>query len=881
MRRLPGIAIVDVPPPTADGLPVMDVPVFVGFAERGPLDRPVAVEDPGQYAAVFGTAVELVAEAGAATPLRAHLPAAVAGFFAGGGRRCYVVRVAGDAADSARFALTGLRLATRQRVAVGDATLAGPWTLAASDFELRASSPGAWADRDELAVRLSGAALHAGDRVRTGAVLRARKPQPAGQPDAELPTGWLRADAGSTVEALLAAARAADWLWTRDGASLDAAAVASAFGLPNAPRPDADGWLIDRVTVDLALRHPARATLRRDGCALAAGGGDLPWFEPDAVARFDAGDDLASVGWPLAGPALVDAALDLAGADWMLVPAAVTPDFAPWSPARVAAADALARNGLADYRASLFLDPALADPELRGAQLRARADDLRFFGAAPRRLRGLHAALGRDDAVARDATWIAVPDAVHPGWRDTAAPPPRAGTLLPTPDPVCTCDDLPAFADCVQPPKRPQPPLLHLPAVGETLADHLARHAAADAAIAAATDADARAAAVHAATLLDHADVPADAEWFIDAPAAADAISIEAQLARLPDFADARPLIAVAGLPDDTPTLDPHNRQPAAGARIHAPARYALTLPAGLVFLRARVWRNGLASCWSPTVEIHAVGTGRIAAPGPVDAAAVLLPVHLALMNLCAATREHFALLSAPRDWTPADLAAHATTLRAEAAREVEASQAPSFVALHHPWLLRREDGALVAHPPEGALLGQYARRTRDKGAWSAAGLDPLPDAAALATPADPEAIEAAGANAIELRPRGLAATRANTLSLDADWSAIGVRRLFILLRRLARREGERYAFEPNDLTLRRSLERSFDALLQGLMQRGAFRGSRAPDCYLLRTASGAPAAREIERGECSLEIRVAPSRPLRFLTLRVVRAGEQLTIED
>ena len=40
-------------------------------------------------------------------------------------------------------------------------------------------------------------------------------------------------------------------------------------------------------------------------------------------------------------------------------------------------------------------------------------------------------------------------------------------------------------------------------------------------------------------------------------------------------------------------------------------------------------------------------------------------------------------------------------------------------------------------------------------------------------------------------------------------------------------------------------------------------------------------AADEIERGECSLEIRVAPSRPLRFLTLRVVRAGEQLLIEE
>jgi phage tail sheath protein FI len=275
-------------------------------------------------------------------------------------------------------------------------------------------------------------------------------------------------------------------------------------------------------------------------------------------------------------------------------------------------------------------------------------------------------------------------------------------------------------------------------------------------------------------------------------------------------------------------------------------------------------------------------------------------------MDLCAATREHFALLSVPLDWDAARLAAHVADLRAHAARDIEAAQATSFVALYHPWLLQREadaslqahrrphprrdplltlqreaDASLHAHPPEGAVLGVYAKRSRDKGAWSAAGLDPLAETVGLATVIDPEAIEGASANAIELRPRGIAATRAATLSEDQDWTAIGVRRLFILLRRLARREGERYAFEPNDFTLRRSLERSFDALLQRLMQRGAFRGASARDSYALRTASGARAADEIERGECSLEIRVAPSRPLRFLTLRVVRAGEQLLIEE
>ena len=165
---------------------------------------------------------------------------------------------------------------------------------------------------------------------------------------------------------------------------------------------------------------------------------------------------------------------------------------------------------------------------------------------------------------------------------------------------------------------------------------------------------------------------------------------------------------------------------------------------------------------------------------------------------------------------------------------------------------------------------------------------DSEPLATALAAAGELQAgpvLEALGVNPLALRAdalgTGIAAVRSQTLSPDGDWAAIGVRRLFILLHRLCRREGERFVFEPNDMTLRRGLERSFDALLHRLMQRGAFRGIDASSSYLLKTAAGAEAAREIASGECSLLIQVAPSRPLRFLTLHLRRSGEQLDIEE
>ena len=107
-----GVRIVDDPAPSGDGMPVMDVPVFVGFAAKGPLHRPVALDSAAAYAAVFGGGLDLV-QAGddPSERLAAHLPPAVEAFFAGGGRRCHVIRVAGSGA-AARFSVAGLKLAT-------------------------------------------------------------------------------------------------------------------------------------------------------------------------------------------------------------------------------------------------------------------------------------------------------------------------------------------------------------------------------------------------------------------------------------------------------------------------------------------------------------------------------------------------------------------------------------------------------------------------------------------------------------------------------------------------------------------------------------------------------------------------------------------------
>ena len=137
--RVPGVYFLP-PRRAADtGLPRLDVAAFIGFAERGPVDLPLAVEDAATYAQLFGGDLALAQDA-AGTVCYANLPRAVEAFFDQGGRRCHVVRVVGRSATTAQLRLPGL-------CAIDDA---GNVTLPT----VAASAPGAWANDLRLNLRL-------------------------------------------------------------------------------------------------------------------------------------------------------------------------------------------------------------------------------------------------------------------------------------------------------------------------------------------------------------------------------------------------------------------------------------------------------------------------------------------------------------------------------------------------------------------------------------------------------------------------------------------------------------------------------------------------------------------------------------------------------
>ncbi|MCA1815499.1 MAG: hypothetical protein LC746_03675, partial [Acidobacteria bacterium] len=93
-RRLPGFRFEADAPPLAEVLPRMDVACFIGFAASGPLHAPVAVESVAQFESIFGRDAPLAWDAKQGAQGFAHLAPAARSFFANGGRRCWIVRVA-------------------------------------------------------------------------------------------------------------------------------------------------------------------------------------------------------------------------------------------------------------------------------------------------------------------------------------------------------------------------------------------------------------------------------------------------------------------------------------------------------------------------------------------------------------------------------------------------------------------------------------------------------------------------------------------------------------------------------------------------------------------------------------------------------------------
>ena len=265
-----------------------------------------------------------------------------------------------------------------------------------------------------------------------------------------------------------------------------------------------------------------------------------------------------------------------------------------------------------------------------------------------------------------------------------------------------------------------------------------------------------------------------------------------------------------------------------------------------------------------------------------------LIDVQRAMLRFGAARGDVLSVLALPEQDQPDDAHRHVNRLRSPGAvLNHDEERTLSYGALYYPWLLGPVDDGerITPMPPDGAACGMIADRTLRDGAWMAPANQSLATVRTVVPPLSSDERAELGASPLNVfteTPDGVLTLGTATLARDPDLEPITTRRLLILVRRLAQREGPALVFENNTPLLRRRIAEQFDDVLRRLFDRGAFAGATPSEGYRVVTDESVNPPGQVERGRLVVELRIAPARPLTFLTVRLVqRSGQQPAVRE
>ena len=883
--RLPGVYFLPPPHVAGAGLPPLDVAAFVGFAERGPLDTPVPIRDLETYRAVFGGEFVVAREAGGAT-INGALPGAVANFFANGGRRCYVVRVCGKQASATRFRMPGI-------VALNSGGASQSRLVSVS-----ASSAGAWSQQIRIGTRLRTTPLP----VSAFSVTSSRE------------LSW---STGSAPEAIqtgdvlrLTFDDESQWLFPVSSVetSVDASPAEAVRLLANftweAVRPELLSppplvTQVQRVTATDVTSLDINGSLAVGPAEAAIAGEretEFVMFGTDAgaisagdilnLALSDGSECLFAVSGTSTNSSSPAARVVTSNTRLLRLDSAA---LAPSSPASLRRVERLRFDLL--LRQGKRRLPTLFELSFNAGPNRWAGDNPRLArlaelaGAQPTRFWG-EVALFESSSLAHSST--ADPDG------NQAARGARFFQLLKTGDRIEEARDgdvdVIALAGVLAPVEASDTIYLPLgmqsilteddvvgPARDDVGSDDLdsftsdifvdpflvprvdQQSLSGDALIKEAFDRyyvqDKRLRGIHSLMFIDEVALIATPEavhrgWqpqetqapVLSPPITSPPISSPPLLSDQAEFHDCEP-------PAVPPVLV-----------VEPPKPTAPTLP--IV--------NDLQDYRLDT----------------------LLEIQHAMLTFCQARRDVLCILTLPLHFEKRQCIEWQETFRRRLGLSTRRSSFSSesreisdlsYAAVFHPWLLQRDVNAangLRWVSCDGAACGMIAARERASHVWLAPANVPLQNVLGL-TPAfdkdDWAELFDLQFNLVRAEPRDFRVMSAHTLSDEAILLQISVRRLMILLRKVAVERGMDFVFESNHQRFREAVRLMLEEALKFMFDRGAFAGATPEQSYRVVTDKSVNTPESVDAGRFIAQIQVAPSQPAEFITVLLTRVGEDL----
>jgi phage tail sheath protein FI len=242
--------------------------------------------------------------------------------------------------------------------------------------------------------------------------------------------------------------------------------------------------------------------------------------------------------------------------------------------------------------------------------------------------------------------------------------------------------------------------------------------------------------------------------------------------------------------------------------------------------------------------------------------------VQLAIIAHCEKMKDRFAILDCPPGLKPQQM---------KDWRMNEAGYDTKYGAVYYPWIKVADPSGekeSIIVPPSGYMAGIYARSDNERGVHKAPANEVIRGVMAtemLITKGEQDILNPIGVNCIRSFPgRGIRVWGARTLSSDASWRYINVRRLFNYVEKSIQMGTNWIVFEPNDADLWARIRRDISAFLGTVWASGALFGATAAQAFYVKCdeETNPPAVRDL--GQVVIEIGMAPVKPAEFVIFRI-----------
>jgi phage tail sheath protein FI len=199
-----------------------------------------------------------------------------------------------------------------------------------------------------------------------------------------------------------------------------------------------------------------------------------------------------------------------------------------------------------------------------------------------------------------------------------------------------------------------------------------------------------------------------------------------------------------------------------------------------------------------------------------------------------------------------------------------------TYAAFYYPWIYVSDpvSGARKLVPPGGHVLGVYGRTDAERGVFKSPANEILRGALDLEfeiTDGEQEVLNPRGVNATRRFPgRGIRIWGSRTLTSNALWKYVAVRRLFIFLERSIYEGTQWVVFEPNDTKLWARVTDTIRLFLRTQWREGALFGRREEEAFFIVCNETVMSQDDRLNGRLICEIGIAPVRPAEFVIFRI-----------